>query len=385
MESIYLDNSATTKPLESVIDEMKKVLSSDYGNPSSLHGMGVIAEKHIKKSRESTANILKVSPSEIFFTSGGTEANNFAIRGIALQNQGRGKHLITSEVEHSSVLACFKRLEEEGFKVSYIPVDADGIIKLEVLKKELRNDTVLISIMHVNNEMGAVQPIEKIKEIINKSEKPPFFHLDAVQSVGKIPVFPREKGIDLMSISAHKFHGPKGTGALYIRKGVNIKSILLGGEQEANLRAGTENVPGIVGMGKACEEININLENNSRYLKKIKNAFIEIIKQDGKIHINGSLDKNAPHIINLYFEGIDKSEVLIHMLEEHGIYVSSGSACHSRRPDPSHVLKAMGLSADRINGSIRISFSILNTEEDVIKAAEIIKEAAKEFRDFSLL
>ncbi len=380
MNKIYLDNSATTKPFDSVIEEMNKVLCNDYGNPSSLHGMGVAAEKHVKDSRKSVADILNVSASEIIFTSGGTEANNFAIRGSALQNQGRGKHLITSEIEHSAVLACFKKLEEEGFEVSYIPVDSDGIIKLEVLEKEIRKDTILISIMHVNNEMGAVQPIKEVKELINKVEKPPFFHVDAVQSVGKIPVLPREIGIDLMSVSAHKFHGPKGIGAIYIRKGVNIKPLLVGGEQEANLRAGTENVPGIVGMGKATAEVNNRMDDNIKYLKRLKEVFVDNVKEVKGTHINGSLDKCASHIINIYFEGIKKSEVLIHMLEDQEIYVSSGSACHSRRPEPSHVLKAMGLSVDRINGSIRISFSKFNTEEKVIQAAKIMKEVVEEFR-----
>ncbi|MBZ4688521.1 MAG: cysteine desulfurase [Clostridia bacterium] len=382
MTEIYLDNSATTKPLKTVVEEMQKALEYVYANPSSLHGMGVEAEKILRQARDRVAKALNVSSREIFFTSGGTEANNWAIIGGAFQNKGKGKHLITSEIEHASVLAAFKKLEEEGFNVSYIPVDEEGVIKLDKLQEELTKETILVSIMHVNNEVGSMQPISEISKILEKYDRKPLFHVDAVQSFGKLPLSPQEMGIDLLTVSGHKIHGPKGVGALFIRKGVNIKPLLVGGEQEANLRAGTENVPGIVGMGRAAEEAERSFAENVEHLTKIRDTFLEKIKQIEGVHINGSPEKGAPHIVNIYFEGIEKSEVLIHILESYGVYVSSGSACHSRRPEASHVLKAMGLADKRVNGSIRISFSKLNEEKEIAEAVRIIKESVEEMRSY---
>lgn len=378
MEYIYLDNSATTKPSRSVIREMNKTLVFNYGNPSSLHGMGFEAEKLINNSRGKVANLVNSSNEEIYFTSGGTESNNWAVIEGSAAKKGRSSHVITSQVEHPSVLDSFKRLEEKGLKVSYIPVNEKGVIETAELEKNITSETSLVSIMHVNNETGVIQPIEKIKEIIKRYKI--IFHVDAVQSVGKLPFSLSD--IHMLTLSAHKIHGPKGIGALYIRKDVNMKPLLVGGDQENGLRAGTENLAGIVGFGRAAEEAFNGFPYSYDKLWKLKEVFLDRMETLEGVHYNTPPNEGAPHIINLYFEGVKKSEVLIRVLETYGLLASSGSACHSRKPEPSHVLQAMGLSKEVIDGSIRISFSLLNTEEEVTSAVEIIKKSVKEMRSF---
>jgi len=354
-----------------------------YGNPSSLHGKGIEAEKIIKETRERIAEFLNCSPDEIFFTSGGTEANNWALFKAAEKLKRFGKHIITTSIEHSSVLEPVKELERRGFEVSYLSPSKDGIISLEDLKKELRPDTILVSIMHANNETGSVQPIYEAAEIIKNSSDKALFHVDAVQSFGKINInLKKEKGIDFLSVSAHKIHGPKGIGALFIRKGINISPYVYGGDQEGKMRAGTENVPGIAGFGAALKALKNNVEDHQKKIKGLKERFISGIKagiQD--VVINGPLDERAlPNIVNVSVLGV-KGEVLVHYLEQWGIYISTGSACHSRGGSVSHVLKAMGLKKEALESAVRVSFSAFNTEEEVDFAVEKFKEAAEELRD----
>ncbi|GAW93362.1 cysteine desulfurase family protein [Calderihabitans maritimus] len=381
MREIYLDNSATTRVDPLVVEEMSRVMLENYGNPSSPHGLGVRAEKALSRARRQVASVLQVKPEEIYFTSGGTEANNWAIRGTAYQRRGRGRHLITSAIEHASVLHVFKELEKEGFEVTYLPVNQDGLVEPDTLEKALRPDTILVSIMYVNNEIGSVQPLESYSSILKEREGI-VFHVDAVQGFGKLPIHPRDFFIDLLTISAHKLHGPKGVGALYVRDALQIKSLLVGGEQEGNRRAGTENVPGIVGLGKAAELAARRMEEKGDYLSRLKERLVRGLLKIPGTHFNSPGGaKGCPHILNVWFEGIDRGEVLVHMLENRGIYVSTRSACHSRRANPSHVLQAMKKKDEALTGAIRISLSYQNTEEEMEAAAEGITEAVKEFRE----
>ncbi|NLC37830.1 MAG: cysteine desulfurase [Clostridia bacterium] len=382
MRDIYLDNSATTPVLPEVVEAMGQVMLSAYGNPSSLHGKGLQAENLIRESRRRVAEVLGAEPQEIFFTSGGTEANNWAVLGAARRRRGRGRHLVTSSIEHASVLHAFQLLEDEGFQVTYLPVNEKGLLELEDLDRALQRETVLVSVMHVNNEVGSVQNLAEIGFLIREKAPDAVFHVDAVQGFGKLPLNPAVSSIDLMSLSAHKIHGPKGTGALYIRKGVFLDALLVGGEQEGGLRAGTENVPGIVGMGLAAEKAGKNLAVNSGILWHLKKELVRGILAIPGARINGpDWEEGAPHILNVYFEGVDRGEVLVHMLEEKGIYVSTGSACHSRRAEPSHVLKAMGLKKEGLFGAIRISLSPFNTLEQIQEALELLAEVVGEFRE----
>jgi len=363
---VYFDNSATTKPYREVVDAMVEMLTDHYGNPSSLHRMGIHAERAVKEAREIIAKALHVKSKEIFFTSGGTESNNIAIRGAVQANRKRGNHLITSAIEHPSVLNTFKALEEEGYRVSYIPVNKAGVIDLDRLNDELCEDTILVSLMHVNNEIGSIQPIHVIKDMILKKALNALFHVDAVQSFGKLSLLPEKCGIDLLSVSAHKIHGPKGIGALYIKKGTIVKPIVFGGHQEMNIRSGTENVPGIVGFGQAVRLAFQDMEQKVRHIQSIRAALKEKIVSGIKdIYVNGDSETNsAPHILNVSFFGV-RAEVLLHALEDKGIFVSTGSACSSNKPSPSHVLQAIGSSKECIDSAIRFSFSEFNTMEEV--------------------
>lgn len=381
MMAIYFDNSATTRVLPEAVEAMVRVMEIEYGNPSSLHGKGVAADRLLKEARDCIASLLGVSKEEIFFTSGGTEANNWAIMGAARQRRSRGKHLITTQIEHPSVLAAFEYLEQEGFQVTYLPVNAEGLISVTDLENALSQETILVSVMQVNNEVGTIQPIEEIGPLVKKLAPHALFHVDGVQAFGKVPIPIHRGNIDLLSLSAHKVHGPKGIGALYIRKGVVIAPFHVGGEQENRMRAGTENVPGIVGFGIAAKAIARG-QWEAGYLAGLGMKLREGLKGIEGCHINGSSTGSVPYIINTWFEGVDRGEVLVHMLEEKGLYVSTGSACHSRRDDPSHVLKAMGKKNEALYGAIRLSLSPFNTEAEVEEAIEILKTTVQEYRDF---
>ena len=362
---VYLDNSATTKCYDSVRDIVGKVMCEDYGNPSSMHRKGVVAEKYVKEARSVLAKSLKVQDKEIFFTSGGTESDNLAIRGVARANKRAGKHLITTSIEHPAVLNTMQYMEEQGYRVTFLPVDQYGRVRLDALRDALCEDTVLVSIMYVNNEVGAVQPIQEAARVIKNYNKNILFHVDAVQGYGKYRIFPKREGIDMLSLSGHKIHGPKGIGALYIDERVKIKPIVFGGEQQHNIRSGTENVPGIAGLGMAAKEIYTGLEEKVAVMRKLKGKYVEGIKRIPYTAIHGLYDDtSAPHIISVGFMGV-RSEVLLHALEDQGIYVSSGSACASNHPQISGVLKGIGTRREFLDATLRFSMSEFTTEEEI--------------------
>ncbi|HZK35284.1 MAG TPA: cysteine desulfurase family protein [Bacillota bacterium] len=367
MKQIYLDNASTTPVFPEVIESISKSLESDYGNPSSLHRLGIESEKRINETIEGISETLHTSSEQVIFTSGGTEANNMAIIGLALDRHRRGKHLITSEIEHPSVLRAFEFLEDQSYDVTYLPVNNDGLISLDSLKEALRDNTILVSIMHVNNEIGSVQPIEDMGRIIKNANRNTAFHVDAVQSFGKLDLYPREWHIDLLSASGHKIHGPKGVGFLYKKRAVRIKPILFGGDQQDGLRSGTENIGGIVGLGRAIEINNQMRKKRPDHLYKLKELLLEQLKGHlPQAVFNGDVASTAGHIINISFPGL-QGEVLLHALEQEGVYVGTGSACSSRDKKSSHVQKAIGIDDRRAQGSIRISTSYM-TEETHIKA-----------------
>ncbi|MBY6035177.1 cysteine desulfurase [Fictibacillus nanhaiensis] len=375
---IYLDNSATTKPYKEVLDTFVTVSEKYFANPSSLHAKGGEAEHLLTQARKSIAQLLEVAPTEIVFTSGGTEGNNIAIKGIAIQHQNRGKHLITTSVEHASSYESFQFLERQGFEISFLKVNEKGIVSLEELKKAIRPDTILVSMLHVNNETGAVQPIKGIGEILKHHPKI-FFHVDDVQGVGKVPLSLRDFGIDLCTVSAHKIHGLKGTGALYVRSGVSLSALFTGGEQEYRKRAGTENVAGIASMAKA---LRLTLEQstiNKDKMLRVKEIFLKGLDNIGGIDINTPLDCSAPHIINFSVNGM-KPEVLIHALDKQGIYVSTRSACSSKQGGASRILLEMGLGEKRASTAIRISTSYQNSEEEAKKTLKVLEEELINFK-----
>lgn len=377
----YFDNSATTRTDEKVIETIVKVMREDFGNPSSKHMKGVESERYLKDAREALGRILKVDAKEILFTSGGTESNNLAIIGSAMANRRAGRHLITTCFEHPSVLEAFHYLEnkiEEGFEVTYLPVDSEGHISLSDLREAIREDTILVSIMMVNNEIGAVQDIAACGKVIKEKNPNCLFHVDAVQAFGKYEIFPRKAGVDLLSVSAHKIHGPKGAGFLYIGGKVKIHPILFGGGQQKGLRSGTDNVPGDAGMAVAAVSAYADLAENVRHLRSLKDQLtegLEELKAEGvSIRINsrkGSL--SAPHIVSAAFVPV-KSEVLLHALEERGIYVSSGSACSSNKPGYSGTLEAIGLSKKEADCTLRFSFCKDNTASEVSYALSQLEE-----------
>ncbi|MCX8130678.1 MAG: cysteine desulfurase [Clostridia bacterium] len=370
---VYLDNSATTRALDEVIEYMDIISKEYYGNPSSLHRKGIEAERLIKKWRESIAASLGAENREIYFTSGGTESNNLAIRGYLDANPRKGKHIICSKIEHPSVLEVYKYLCANGYQADYVNVNTEGMIDLDDLHKKIRDDTSLISIVLVNNEIGTIQPVEKISEIKNNINKEAVLHIDAVQAYGKIKILPQKSGIDMMSFSSHKIHGPKGVGVLYVNKSKRIKPILFGGGQEALLRSGTENVPGICGFGLASEIVHRDLKQNQEKVNGIKRIFLDELKTKDIEYKAVSPENALPNIINISFPNV-KAEVLLHHLEERSIFVSTGSACSSRKNKYSHVLQSIGLAACDIEGAIRFSFSHLNTEEDARITVEALKE-----------
>ncbi len=382
MNEIYLDNSASTRPYPEVIDFMATVLDKNYGNPSSLHSKGIDAEKVFEEARRRIASFFNEREEEIYFTSGGTEANNLAIKGAALRNKNRGNHLITSQVEHPSVLNCFRYLEEnEGFTVDYLPVDSKGLVNPEQVRELVNENTVLISIMHVNNEVGSIQPLEEIGPLIKAGNPNALFHVDAVQSFARMHLDIAAWQADLVSCSAHKIHGPRGVGCLWVKKGTLIRPLLHGGGQESELRPGTENVPAAAGFGLAAQMTGEKRERKAAATSSLKLSFYRALEKSGvEFYVNGpEPEEGAIHIINLSFPGLP-SEVMLRSLEERGIYASAGSACHSRKPEPSHILQALNLSDDKLHSALRFSFSLYNSEQEIQFAAAQTAEVARELQ-----
>ncbi|MDO5409238.1 MAG: cysteine desulfurase family protein [Lachnospiraceae bacterium] len=378
----YLDNSATTCAFARVCDIMMKTMSEDYGNPSSMHSKGFHAEHYVKEAREAVAKSLRVSDREILFTSGGTESNNLALIGCAMANKRSGNHLITTVFEHASVGNTMRYLEEQGFRVTYLPVDHEGCVSLKALEEAICPDTILVSVMYVNNEIGSVQPIEEIARIIRRKKPDVLFHVDAIQAYGKYVIRPKRQGIDLLSVSGHKIHGPKGTGFLYVRDKVKMKPLIWGGEQQRGMRSGTENVPGIAGLGEAVKEIYKDHEARIRKMYELKHLFIDNIKELDDIVINGQpIDQGAPHIVSVSFRGV-RSEVLLHALEEREIYVSAGSACSSNHPAVSGTLKSIGVENDLLDSTLRFSFGVFTTEAEILYTVQVLKELLPMLRRF---
>ena len=370
----YLDNSATTRCSDEAVKIMTRVLQEDFGNPSSLHNKGMEGENYVKAARSEIAKTLKVNDKEIYFTSGGTESNNLAIIGAARAYRRSGNKVITTMIEHPSVANPFAYLEDNGFEVTYLPVDNLGRVDLNALREAMTEDTILVSVMHVNNEIGAVQPIEEIAEIVKSVNKECVFHVDAIQSYGKFRINPKKIGVDMLSVSGHKIHGPKGSGFLFVKDKIKLKPIILGGGQEWGMRSGTENVPAIAGLGVAAREIYADFDNNIDRMYKLRDRFIsEVTKIDG-VTVNGPLDHSgAPHIVSVSVSGV-RAEVLLHALEDRNIYVSAGSACSSNKPAISKTLKAIGLDQKLLDSTVRFSFSIHTTEEEVDYAVLALRE-----------
>ena len=380
----YFDNSATTKVLDCVKDAVVDAMCVNYGNAAAKHRKGVEAENLIREAKKAIADTLKVQEKEILFTSGGTESNNTALIGMALANRRAGKHLITTGVEHPSIYNTMSFLEEMGFEVTYLPVDHLGHISLENLEKAIREDTILVSVMYVNNEVGAVEPIEAISQCIKKKNPKTLFHVDAIQAYGKYKIRPKKQGIDLLSVSGHKIHAPKGVGFLYIRDGVKIRPILFGGGQQKGMRSGTENVPGCVGLGVAAREEYKDFDARIEKLYTLREHLIAGLKPLGGVTINGSEDRtNAPQIVSASFEGV-RSEVLLHALEDKGVYVSSGSACSSNHPGISGTLKGIGVKKELLDSTIRFSLGDLNTEEEVDYAIGVLGELLPVLRRYQM-
>lgn len=379
----YLDNSATTRVSENVKNLVVKVMTEDYGNPSSLHMKGVEAEKYIKESKEIISKILKVEPKEIIYTSGGTESNNLALIGSAMANKRAGNHIITSEIEHASVLATMKFLEDNGFCVTYLPVDNNGHVSLEALKEAMTPETILVSVMHVNNEIGAIEPVEEIAKIIKSVNPKVIFHVDAIQSFGKLVLYPKKMGIDMLSVSGHKIHGPKGSGFLYVSDKVKIKPVIFGGGQQKGMRSGTENVPAIAGIGLAAKEAYDSFDEKIAHMLELKDYFIDRITQIENVTVNSKKgNESAPHIISVSFNGV-RSEVMLHSLEDKNIYVSSGSACSSNKPSVSATLNGIGLSSDQIDSTVRFSLCYDTTKEELDYAVDTVAGMIDMLRKFT--
>ena len=364
MDIIYFDNSATTKIKREVLEEMIPYLTKEYGNASSLYSIGRKSKRAIEKARKQVAELINCKTNEIYFTGSGSESDNMALKGYAYANKEKGNHIITSKIEHPAILETCKNLEEKGFEISYIDVNEDGIIKLNELEKAIKPTTIIISIMFANNEIGTIQPIDEIGKIAKKNNI--IFHTDAVQAIGNTQIDVEKLNIDMLSLSGHKIHAPKGIGALYIKNGVNIEKIINGGHQEKDKRAGTENVANIVGLGKACEIANINLESHIRNLKRLRDYYIFKLKKEmpNLIRINGTMERRLPGNANISFKGANATEIIF-KLDEKNICVSSGSACSSGNKSPSHVLKAINVPEKYLNCAIRTTFSDNNTFEEI--------------------
>lgn len=397
----YLDNAATTCVYRDVRDVMMKTMAEDYGNPSSLHMKGVDAENYIKESKKIFANLLKVQEKEIYFTSGGTESNNTALIGAARANCRRGKHIITTVIEHASVYNPMICLESEGFEVTYLPVDSHGVVSTEALMAALREDTILVSVMCVNNEIGTIEPLDKIGKMIKAYNPDILFHVDAIQGFGKVRLYPSRLHIDMLSISGHKLHGPKGVGVLYIKDRVKVKPLLYGGGQQKDMRSGTENVPGIAGIGAAAKAVYDNFDTKIENLYALRDNFTEQLKTIEGVVINGFEHRiegedetdgvvgaacfscgPAPHVVSASFENV-RAEVLLHALEERGIYVSSGSACSSNHPAISGTLKAIGVEKKYLDATIRFSFCLETTKEELDYCIGQLKELVPMLRKYT--
>ena len=381
----YLDNAATTKVSDAVMEKMNQVFLSDFGNPSSMHQKGMDAEQYIKEAKRQIAETLKCEPSELVFTSGGTESNNMALIGTALANKRAGNHIITTRIEHASVYQPLLFLEELGFNVTFAPVDEAGRVKIDELVDAVTDETILVSVMYVNNEIGCVEPIAEIAKRIKEKNPKVLFHVDAIQAYGKMKIQPAKEGIDLLSVSGHKIHGPKGSGFLYIKNKTKIKPILHGGGQEKGMRSGTENVPAIAGLGQAAKDMYANLEVNRKHLFALKERLAERLSKVEGVSLNGIPEEGilatAPHVLSVSFAGI-RSEVLLHALEEKGVYVSSGSACSSNHPDISGTLVAIGVKKELLDATLRFSFSVTTTIEEVDYAADCVETLLPQLRRF---
>ena len=377
-QEIYFDNSATTRVDKEAAELAFRVMTEEYGNPSSLHGKGMAAYRLLKTARRQLAASLGAEEDEIIFTGSGTEADNLALQGIANAYKKRGKHIITSAVEHPAVLNTCKMLEQAGFEITVLPVDEKGSISMADLKKSLRRDTILVSLMLVNNEVGTIEPVREVAKLLQGCKPKPFFHVDAVQAYGKLNIKPKLWGIDLLAASGHKIHAPKGIGFLYCGKGVRVLPLVQGGGQENGLRSGTENLPAIAAFGLAAEKAMKNLDKNYEQVTAVRQTLLDGLADLPDWRIHGAAD-GLPHVLNIAFMGT-KSEVLLHTLEEKGVYVSSGSACAAKKDSLSPVLSAMGLERAEIEGSLRFSFSAENTVEEAAAAALIVKESVAELR-----
>ncbi len=383
MRKVYLDHSATTPVRPKVVEAMLPYLTEKFGNASSIHGFGREAKVALEESREKVAQVLGATPSEIYFTSGGTESDNLAIKGVAYANRNKGRHVITSQIEHHAVLESCKFLEKEGFEVTYLPVDSFGLVDPEDLRKAMREDTVLVSIMHANNEVGTIQPIEELSQATR--EKGIYFHTDAVQSLGKMPIDVRKLSLDLISMSGHKIYGPKGVGAIYIRKGTRITPWAHGGHHERSRRAGTENVPGIVGFTRALELLSAEMQDHSKHTGDLAEALYQkLVDAVPDVVMHGHSKKRIPNILSLSFKGVEGESVIL-SLDLKGVAVASGSACTSGTLEPSHVLSAMKVPADVAQGAIRFSFGRDNTTDDVDYVAGLLPEIIQRLRSISPL
>lgn len=375
----YFDNAATTRVAPEVQDIVKKVMDLDYGNPSSRHRKGAEAEKYIKEAQDIIAGTLKAEPKEIIFTSGGTESNNMALIGAAFANLRRGNHIISTRIEHASVYNPLLFLEEQGFRITFLNVDRQGHVDPEELKQAICPETILVSVMMVNNEIGAIEPIEEIGKIIKKANPDIVFHVDAIQAYGKLKISVKRCKIDLLSVSGHKIHGPKGTGFLYVRDKVKLRPIIYGGGQQRDFRSGTENVPGIAGLGMAAKLIYTNHAEKIEKIRQVKDTFLTgVRKLDGVVDNSGE----APHIASVSFRGIERSEVLLHALEAKGVYCSSGSACSSNHPAISGTLKAIGVEDELLNATLRFSFSVYSSVEEAEYAVQVLAEELPKRREF---
>ena len=378
---IYLDNCSTTKPREEVINAVSEALRMDFGNPSSLHRLGIRTEKKIKESRDTISNFLKVESSEIYFTSGGTESNNIALQSIVNKCTRKGKHIITTKIEHPSVLNVMKHYTENGYRVTYLNIDREGYINIEELRDSIKEDTILVSIIHVNNEIGALQDIKAIKEVINNSISKPLLHLDGIQSFGKVDFSLKGLDVDSYSFSGHKVHGPKGVGGLYINKRLKLNPITFGGNQESGLRSGTENVPGIIGLSEAVKILSSNSIEEAKAVKMLKEYMANrIISEIDDVKINTSQDNtSSPYIVSITFKHT-RGEVLLHYLEDKEIYVSTSSACSSKGTTKSHVLKALNLTDKEIEGTIRFCFSYEIGLDDINYTIDVLKASVEDIR-----